>query len=513
MRAFHSRLLAVVALVTAASAANAMTIRPLSDAQLAGTSDVIVLGTVAAVASGESRGRIVTWVDIAVERSLKGRLPGSRIRLTEAGGRAGDRRLVIPGAPDYTVGERVVVFARVWGDRLLRTNSFALGKFTVVPSPGGVAQARRGAPAARAEPLDALLDRIRTLVGDAAETPVPDGFVDGQGAAVHAPFQIGLPDGAGNVLRGRWVEAECGVPVPFSLGNLDPVLGAAGTHAAVDAALAAWTTPDVGQIELFRGPDLPLTSIEFLRANTIVFEDPFDEILDDLVGCEGVLAIGGFFMEDTGALFERIVQGLVILNEGVSACLDATGVAETLAHEIGHAIGFGHSSENPNEPNPTLEDALMYFLIHDDGRGAQLAADDLAGLATLYPAVAPTDPVTDGLARLACLYDLGPLGIGCGLEVLFAEAEGRTLRLRAAPIRKYRRAAKLAARATRAPTVKKARKLVRRSRGLALKSDAVATRLFDRDRWPEGCFVDIHDATGRAVTHAEQLLPLLDANL
>lgn len=513
MMAFGSRLFAVAMFVTAASGASAMTIRPMSDAQLAGTSDLIVLGTVAAVASGEWQGRIVTWVDVAVERSLKGRVPGSSIRLTEAGGHAGARQLVIPGAPEYGVGERVVVFARVWGERLLRTNSFALGKFAVATAPTGVAEARRGPPAERAEPLDALLERIRTLVGDAADAPVPDGFVDGQGAAVRAPFQIGLPDGLGGLLRGRWIEAECGVPVSFTLGNVDPVLGDAATRAAVDAALAAWTLPEVGQVELVRGPDLPLTSIEFLRANTIVFEDPFGEILDDLVGCQGVLAIGGFFAERTSTLFARIVQGLVIMNKGASACLEEAGVAETLAHEVGHAIGFGHSSENLNEPNQTLADALMYFLIHDDGRGAQLGTDDLAGLATLYPAVAPTDPVTDGLARLACLYDLGPLGIGCGLEVLIAQAEGRTLRLRAAPIRKYGRAAKLATRATRAATIKKARKLVRRSRGRALKADAVATRLFDRDRWPEGCFVDIHDATGRAVAHADQLLPLLDAGL
>lgn len=502
--------LALAVALAWAPGAGALTIRPMSDTNLVRSSDLVVIGTVEAVRSGEWRGRIVTWVDVRVERRVKGRSEGDVIRLTEAGGRVGDRRLVIPGAPTYEPGERVVLFARTFGDGLLRTNAMTLGKFTVREAPGGAAEARRGAPVERAEPLDTLERRLRSLVGDEAGRPVPNGFVGDQSSrATAAPFVIGLSDGQGGLLRGRWIEAECGVPVEYSLGNLDPLLGDAGTRTAVDAALDAWTDPPTGSISLTLGPDLPIASQEFLWANTIVFEDPFDEILTDLVGCEGVLAVGGFAAENAGNLFERIVQGFIVMNVGVSACIDAAGVAETLAHEVGHSIGFGHSSEDPFETNAVLVDALMYFAIHDDGRGAQLGADDLAGLATLYPAIPPSDPITDGLAQLACLYDLGPLGAGCGVDAAIAAANGLRLRLPAAPVRKYRKGARLARKAEAAATTKKQTKLVTKSRKQALKASGKAGRLFDRGKWTPGCFDDIDDATGRVLDAADALLLLL----
>ena len=77
------------------------------------------------------------------------------------------------------------------------------------------------------------------------------------------------------------------------------------------------------------------------------------------------------------------------------------------AHEIGHALGLGHScgdSGTPSCADPVLNDALMRAFAHNDGRGARLGADDRAALAVLYgdgapPCTVPTAPT--GLSATA----------------------------------------------------------------------------------------------------------------
>src|SRR5262249_28986678 len=133
--------------------------------------------------------------------------------------------------------------------------------------------------------------------------------------------------------------------------------------------------------------------------NTFMFNDPYSEV-DDMVSCSGVLAVGGFCnsggtISVNGTTFQRIVGGDLRVNNGVGACFGTTSTAEVLTHEIGHAIGMGHSSEDPNEPNATLKDATMYFLAHFDGRGASVHSDDIAGVSAIYPGSAP-QPDGDG---------------------------------------------------------------------------------------------------------------------
>ena len=173
----------------------------------------------------------------------------------------------------------------------------------------------------------------------------------------------------------------------FRVANAEPALGAATTQGIVGSALGAWTNVASASIALGAGPaTVPARSVAggiCDGVNTIQFDDPFGEV-NDMVGCSGVLAIGGFCSSGeqrtfNGTTMRRIVEGDVTVNNRVGSCFGATNTAEILTHEIGHAIGLAHPSQNFNEPNPVLKDATMFFVAHFDGRGASVHADDVAG--------------------------------------------------------------------------------------------------------------------------------------
>ncbi len=104
-----------------------------------------------------------------------------------------------------------------------------------------------------------------------------------------------------------------------------------------------------------------------------------------------------------GRTFQRALRGKVAFANGWNGCpaWNACNFAEIATHQVGHAIGFAHSSDDANEANPLLRDATMYFMAHFDDRCADLHEDDLDGVGVLYPTAQPptittTDPLFDG---------------------------------------------------------------------------------------------------------------------
>jgi predicted Zn-dependent protease len=150
----------------------------------------------------------------------------------------------------------------------------------------------------------------------------------------------------------------------------------------------------------------------------------------------------------SGETFMKIFEGDVVINPGVGACLESPlGIAEVATHEIGHAIGFGHSSEDSNEADPTKEDATMYYRVHNDGRGAAVHADDVAALLYVYPAdLLATTPIE----QAACEIGLGLMNAACF----------DTSRLAEVPFKRMRKAAKVADRAAASSKPAKQRRLL-----------------------------------------------------
>ena len=170
--------LALAALAALAAPARATTVAALDVEQLADLSDAVVLGRIVAVdvAEDEGSGLLVTTATVAVERTLKG-APHPTALFLQVGGRLGERELIVPGAPSFTAGERVVLFGSARGQAFLVTGFFQ-GKWSVgedergrqvaaqdppdrdthvLVRPGDAEPAPRVVPAL---PLEALLERV-----------------------------------------------------------------------------------------------------------------------------------------------------------------------------------------------------------------------------------------------------------------------------------------------------------------------------------------------------------------
>lgn len=389
VRARRVLLLLLALALAAAAPARATTFVRMDVPQLAQRSEAAVIGRVRAVtAHAAPGGGIVTRVVLVPEQVVHGTLPPGELVLEEPGGRVGGLVEHVFGAPEYQVGERVLAFVRRAAGGALRTTGMAMGRYAL--DEGTAPLARRSFGAATvldpgtghtaappaAEPLADLLHALRAKpVRPAAARRLQR--VPRRIPGAPAPFTYhGDP--------ARWFEPDDGLPVQLLVDATgDARLGPEVTAQAVQAALAAWNGVEGSALRLTAGVlETPQPFEGCTGDSRVVFNDPFDEI-EPPEDCRGILGVSTYCNTDErrevgGVSFQRIGLGKVLIADGWDGCPQWTpcNVAEILTHEIGHAIGLGHSDD---------PDATMAGTADFDGRCAALADDDRAGVRAIYP--------------------------------------------------------------------------------------------------------------------------------
>ena len=435
----RSWLIGLLAVTGVPFAATATLYVPIADADLTARAPLIIEGRVLAVEPAPGRFPATDYL-IGVERLIKGDLPGSALIVRVAGGVGDDGiGLHLWGAPKYHEGDEALLFLVPRSDGTFAPYQFFLGAFHVEGeagvriatrdlsgalrvAPRAEQQAKSQAPSpAVQEPSDGPrdLDKFRTWLEDrvAGRLRPSDYFLAETAAAettneIPQKFEIvvsstepapqGCGENGGHSLR--WFEFDqedrVGWRTHFSGQNGLP-------NGGVDAfrdALSAWTADPNSSIQyIFLG--LTGAAGSFSEAdgiNSILFGDPNGEIAGTFEG-GGLLALGGprfscELREYQGESFHPILEADILTQDGIellfASVTDPEKTAEQLfAHELGHTLGLGHTSEL---------DALMAPELHPDARGAALDIDDLAGVLTLYGTrdlEAPTPPA-DLTARL-----------------------------------------------------------------------------------------------------------------
>lgn len=383
------------------------------DADLLAASEVVVVGTVGPMHAVERAGGVDTLAAVEVSETLKGFVP-STLTVRLPGGELNGRKHAVYGAAEMRPGERVVLFLRDRGDGTFATAQLAMGKYRVVGTgsralavrdlQGAVVLGARKGRLMRRSPQEvrrlAEFKESLRAGGASYDEVVPAALPLTQ--SVHGAFTM-----LGST-PARWYEADEGKPIVFTVDR--DMANATGLDAewAVRQAMDAWSNADCGgvtlQAETF-GEAAPFDACD--GKSQITFGDPFNEI-DPPSNCRGVLGVGGFCSSQgdratNGITYGRITEGDVVLANGFEGCdfWNNINLAEMVAHEVGHTIGLGHSSENRSEPDATLKDALMYYRSHFDGRGATLMSDDRHGLCMAYPKAAVPDADGDGIADAA----------------------------------------------------------------------------------------------------------------
>ena len=422
-------LCAALAILLAGSV-RAATYLPISDAELAARSPVIVHAQVlevsVALESLDGSDHPFTYVTLHVLEAIKGPVSGPTIRLRLPGGHVGNVAAWIPGTPEFTAGQEVVLLARPAQGLpgMYHLSEFALGRFDIVQDETGRRFAVR--PAFDTEE-DLFLSKCSNAIAERAPgqaTPLRDAdsflaFLWAAGASSSmAAVAYGQPAGAVSAVQDlvaitEWANiggVENGTNNLFrwfwDTGNSpNAVVQVSGTQTNLTDSSNGLTHVQNGINQWHSG--VPSTDIRVSgisgSGNITVFLDAAQDFNGGSAwttplpcGSGGVIGLGGpnasgptktfkgdspYWPGSGGNVSMRQVTG------GPPNCYDWHTFRTAVMHELGHVLCLHHPDQ--------------YQSIHSTTTSAQWNA---AVMHSVVPAAAPDTPQADDIQGMQFYY-------------------------------------------------------------------------------------------------------------
>ncbi|HEY6929911.1 MAG TPA: hypothetical protein VJA66_09575 [Thermoanaerobaculia bacterium] len=414
----------------------AATYLPISDAELAQRSPVVVRAHVDSVAARletlSGRTLPMTIVRLQALEVLRGRLPDSNFRLILSGGHVGDRVLWVPGTPSLQAGQEAILFLRpVPGRRSdYFLSEFGLSHFDIRSDAEGRRFAVR--PVFSAEE-DAYLSKLEPtltpsqpgsapLLRDASSLVAAVKAV----AAGHRPPEVFYARPIGGVgamgpIRPLWVNiggrepGNCGgTPCLFrwfwdTAASPNGVVTISGTQSnlsdssngtpTVQNAVNQWHGVVASDVR-YSGPAAGgNVSIQLDAPSSfdggVAFNTPLPCGSGGVLGLggpqSGPAPIGGLTFKGDANYFP-VVSGTVTMRirTGPAGCYDVAVFLSGVLHEMGHTLGLGHPDTGQSTHSTTTA---------ADWSGAVMKS--------VIPASHPSTPQTDDIQAIQYYYGTG----------------------------------------------------------------------------------------------------------